>query len=521
MSGFGTNIAKNTLFMYFRMALVTIVGLYSARVILNALGVVNYGIYNVAGSVVAMFGFLNGALASSSSRFLTIELGKTSQISINRLKRCFATTRTIHVILAIGIFLIAETIGLWVLKTKCEIPVERMNAAMWVYQISVLTSLFSITLVPFSSMIIAYEHMKIYAYIGIIEAILKLLICYLIQIAPFDNLIFYAILIFIIQLCVYFFNRIYCNAKFEACRNNYKYSFDKEFLRPILGFSGWNLLGSFSYMAITQAATIVVSFFFGPAIVAARTIASQVKNYILNFINNFQVAVNPQILKKHATGDSEGSKKLIFFSTNLSFYLLLLILLPIILETDFILKLWLKNVPDFTIEFTQVIILELMVGIYGSSFYMIFQAYGRLKENAIITSITDLFTMMIVCIIYYFGGHVLTIAWAILILSIIQSMYIKPLLAIRLFGYHWKDFLRVYTTNTKVLIASSIFPLIVHFFFNNQLIGKFIVILVSIVCVCLSSYYIGFSHKERIHFQELVFSKIRKRIHVKNNQNDI
>lgn len=510
MASSGTNIAKNTLFMYFRMALITIVGLYSARVILNALGVVDYGIYNVAGSVVAMFGFLNGALAISSSRFLTIELGKTSQVSRNRLERCFATTRAIHAILAIGIFLIAETIGLWILNTKCEIPAERINAAMWVYQISVLTSLLSITLVPFSSMIVAYEHMKIYAYIGIIEAFFKLLICYLIQISPFDNLIFYAILVFVIQLCVYLFNRIYCKIKFEVCRD-YKYSLDKEFLRPILSFSGWNLLGSFSYMAITQAATIVVSIFFGPAVVAARTIATQVKNHILNFINNFRVSVNPQILKKHAANDLEGSKKLIFISTNISFYLLLLILLPFLLEADFILKLWLKNVPDFTVEFTQITIFELMVSVYDASFYMIFQAYGRLKENALICSVTDLLTMIIVCIIYYFGGHILTIAWAILILSVIQGMYIKPMLAFRLFGYCSKDFLAVYATNAKVLIASSIIPLIVYYFFNDYLIGKFAVMFTSVVCVCLSSYYIGFSHEDRMRFRELILLKIKEK----------
>ena len=519
MPSTNNSIAKNTLFMYFRMALVTLVGLYSARVILNALGVVDYGIYSVAGSVVAMFAFLNGALATSSSRFITIELGKCDIANKDALTRCFTTTRGIHGILAILILVIAETVGLWILYTQCEIPNERMNAAMWVYQISVFTSMLSITLVPYSSLIIAHEHMVIYAYVGVIEAILKLLICYLIQISPIDNLIFYALLILAIQIANNLFNRLYCKFNFREC--SFKYSLDKTFFKPILGFSGWNLLGNFSYMAITQFATIMVSFFFGPAIVAAREIASQVRNYILTFINNFRVAVNPQILKKHAAGDVIGSKRLILLSTSISFYLMLLVLLPFLFETDLILKLWLKNVPEYAIDFTRVMILELLTGIYGTSFYMIFQAYGRLKENAIICPITDILTMVIVGVLYYFGGPVLTIAWAILVLSIIQSCIIKPLLAIKLFDYKWNDFFVVYGRNFLVLIASCIFPVVIYILYNNTIGGKVIVMLSSIICVLLFTYLLGFSRDDRKKVNNMFLSfynkKVRKcNVYIKN-----
>lgn len=499
-----TTIAKNTLFMYFRMALVILVGLYSARVILNALGVVDYGIYNVAGSVVAMFGFLNGALATSSSRFITIELGKKESEEKGRLTRCFTTTRGIHGLLAIVILVISETIGLWILYTQCEIPAERMSAAVWVYQISVITSMLSITLVPYSSLIIAHEHMVIYAYVGVIEAVLKLLVCYLIQISPIDNLVFYALLIFAIQVANNLFNRFYCRLKFNEC--SFKYSLDKQFFKPIVGFSGWNLLGSFSYMAITQFATIMVSFFFGPAIVAARAIAAQVRNIIFNFINNFRVAVNPQILKKHAVGDINGSKRLIFFSTSLSFYLLLLILLPFLFETDFILELWLKNVPDYAVGFSRLMAFELLTGVYGISFYMIFQAYGRLKENAILCPITDILTMTIVGIIYYCGGPVLTIAWAILVLSIVQCCVIKPLLAIRLFGYKWKDFSNVYVKNLSVFIVSCISPFIIFLLYNDIIGGKIMVMISSVIGVVLFTYLIGFNKKDRTKIKEMIIS---------------
>lgn len=501
-------LAKNTFFMYFRMALVTLVGLYSARVILNVLGVVDYGIYNVAGSVVAMFGFLNGALATSSSRFLTIELGKQETADTETLTRCFTTTRGIHGILAIIIFVISETVGLWIIFTQCEIPADRMSAALWVYQISVITSMLSITLVPYSSLIIAHEHMVIYAYVGVIESVLKLLVCYLIQISPIDNLVFYALLIFIIQVANNLLNRFYCRLKFHEC--SLKYSLDKQFFKPILGFSGWNLLGSFSYMAITQFATIMVSFFFGPAVVAARAVASQIRNYILNFINNFRVAVNPQILKKHAAGDLAGSKKIILFSTSISFYLMLLILLPFLFEADFILKIWLKKVPEYAVEFSRITTFELLTGIYGTSFYMIFQAYGRLKENAIICPVTDILTMVIVGVIYYLGGPVLTIAWAILVLSIIQCCIIKPILAIKLFGYKWGDFVMVYIRNVSVLVASCITPALILIYYNDSLLGKLTVMFSSSICVLLFSYLIGFNRYDRERMNVFLNSLYRK-----------
>jgi len=317
------------------MALITVVGLYTSRVILNALGVEDYGIYHVAGSVVAMFGFLNGALANSSSRFLTVELGKTGTGRIEQLTRCFSTTRGIHGLLAIAIFCIAETVGLWFLHTQCEIPEARMDAAGWVYQISVVTAVLTITLVPYNALIIAHEHMNVYAYIGILDAFLKLGICYLIKHSPIDKLIYYALLLFCIQILNNLFNRIYCKKHFKEC--SLKYSLDKHFLKPILSFTGWNLIGSFSSMTIAQGATLMVSAFFGPAVVTSRAIASQLRNYLFQFINSFRTAVNPQIIKRDSAGDLKGSSDLLFFSTRISFYLTLVIVLPFLFETDFIL----------------------------------------------------------------------------------------------------------------------------------------------------------------------------------------
>lgn len=504
-------IAKNTLFLYFRMALVILVGLYSSRVILNALGVEDYGIYNVAGSVVSMFVFLNGALGGASSRFITVELGKSDERTFIGLIRCFATTRAIHGIMALIIIVIAETIGLWLLYTKCEIPANRMYAALWVYQISVITAVLSITLVPFQALIIAHEHMAVYAYIGIIDAFLKLLICYLIQTSPIDKVVFYALMILAVQLALYLFNRIYCKLHFKECIAGY--SLDKEYFRPILGFTGWNLLGSFSSMAITHAATVLISIFFGPALVTARAISGQVKSQVVNFITNVRTAVNPQILKRYANGEVESSKSLLFLSTNVSFYLMLVITLPLLFETELVLKLWLKIVPSYTVEFLRITLLEVLFIVYDLSFYMIFQANGRLKENALICPAMDIVAFAVVFVIYRMGGSVLAIAWALLILTIVQGMIVKPWLAVCLHGYTWREFTSIFARNGLVLFCSLIFPLLIAYMGDNTLFTSFLMIIVSVVSVLFSAYLFGFNKTTRYSFNVMVTTFINKVIH--------
>lgn len=499
-------IAQNTLFLYFRMALTILIGLYTSRVILQTLGVEDFGIYNIAGSVVALFGFLNGALAQSSSRYITIELGKLESNGIQHLKNCFTTTRAIHAILAGIILIICETIGLWILCNRCEIPTERLSAAIWTFQFSTLTAILSVTQAPFTALIIAHEQMKIYAYAGIIEVCLKLIICYCLLISPIDMLVFYALLLFLLQTFIMFFYKFYCKHNFQEC--SFKYTLDKRFFHPILNFSGWNLLGSLSYAALTQGATIIISLFFGPAIVAARAIAGQVKMQIMNFINNFRTAINPQILKRFSSGDIKSSKKLLFLSTNISFYLMLLIVLPLFFCTDFILKLWLKQVPPYTTEFLQITLIEILFVVYDISFYMIFQATGRLKENAIICPITDLIVLGIIYFIYHQGGNVLWIAWGMLFLTILQGGIIKPWLAIKLFNYQWNDFINIFYKNTLVLISSAILPSILYLKDEKTTIDQIYIMFLSCISVVIFSFLLGFSKQEKQNIKSLILSKI-------------
>lgn len=484
------------------MALITLVGLYTSRVILQYLGVDDFGIYNVAGSVVALFSFLTGALGNSSSRFITVELGKITDGDNERLISCFITTRTVHYILAGIITIIAETIGLWLLYTKCNIPAERMEAAMWVYQISVITTIFNIIQIPFTALIIAHERMAIYAYVSIFDVLAKLLICYLLIISPIDKLILYAVMLMFVQLSTLFIYRIYCTRLFDECQFGFK--LDRNFFRPLMSFSFWNLLGSLSFSALTQGATLVMSFFFGPAIVSSRAIANQVKSHVTGFVQNFRVAINPQILKRHAAGEEESSRKLIFASTKISFYLMLVIVLPILLEANFVLTIWLKEVPDYTTEFLQIVMMEMLFFVYDVSFYQIFQAEGRLKENGIICPILDFVGLTVVFFIYKLGGSVLSIAWCMLILTMIQGMIVKPILSIYLFNYRWKDYFKVYRDNIKVFFAAIIIPLTMLKYLNPSLSVNLLIIIISISSSLISSFFLGLSKTEKTLIVEYV-----------------
>ena len=497
-------IVKNTLFLYFRMALVTVVGLYTSRVILQTLGVEDFGIYNVAGSAVALFSFITGALGNASSRFITVEMGKATDTMFDNLVRCFKTTYTIHAILALAIFVICETIGLWVLY-NASIPEPRQTAAFWVFQISVITSMLNVTQIPFTALIIAHERMGIYAYVSIFEVMAKLGVCYLLIISPIDKLVFYASLLFVVQASVLFYYRYYCRNRFRECKNGF--IIDREFFKPLMSFSFWNLFGSLSYTALTQGVTIVISFFFGPAIVASRAIANQVKSHVLSFVTNFRMAINPQILKRHAAGEKESSRQLLFLSCNVTFYLMLVFVLPLLFCTRFVLELWLKEVPEYTVEFLQLVLIEMLFYVYDVTFYQIFQTEGRLKENAILCPCMDMVGIFIVIILYKSGVNVLAIGWCMIVLTLGQGVILKPWLAIKLFGYKTKDFAKIFFNNLCVLCMSIVFPLCLLFLIKPGITKNVIIIVVSVLSVIISSFLGGLSKKDRTAIYTIVKNK--------------
>lgn len=373
-------IAKNSTLLYFRMFIVMCIQLYTSRVILKTLGVENFGIYNVVGGIVTMFAFLNGALGSATSRYFTFELGKGDY---NRLKKVFNIAMINHVIMASIIFILAETIGLWLLNEKLIIPAERFYAAMWVYQISILTAILSLTQVPYTASIIAHEKMNIYAYMGLIDVTLKFFLAISVSDATIDKLIYYALGMFLIQLVSMITYRIYCSHNYRECR--FKRYNDKKLQREMLRYASYDLIGSASVMAQGQGLNIVLNIFTGPAVNAARAIAYQVEGAANQFSNNFLTAVNPQIIKYYAQDDIPNMMKLVKQSSIFTFALMSLIVVPLSLEMKTVLTIWLGEYPDYSVQFTILALVISMLNAFRRPRITIFHATGHIKLSNIVT----------------------------------------------------------------------------------------------------------------------------------------
>lgn len=344
-------IARNTLMLYIRMFFMMGIALYTSRVILQALGVVDYGIYNVVGGLVSMLGILNGSMSAATQRFITFALGKGDSQELNRV---FSVSLQIHAAIAVLTLILIETAGLWFLYNKMQIGADRMDAAFWVLQLSALAAVFSIMAVPYNADIIAHEKMSAFASISIIEAILKLAITYLLLAVPFDKLVTYAALLVCVQLTVQACYMLYCHRHFAE--SHYRRCHAPALSREMTAYAGWNLFGGLSSISTNQGLSMLLNVFFGPVVNAARGIASQVQAAIQVFITNFQVAVNPQITKTYAQGDFDSLHLLMVRSSRFSYYLMLLLSLPVFFEAPAILRLWLGEVPEHTVMFLRLII---------------------------------------------------------------------------------------------------------------------------------------------------------------------
>ena len=375
-------VAKNTLFLYFRMILIMVVSLYTSRVILAQLGIRDYGINNVVGGVVSMFAFLNSSMATATQRFLTYALGKGDR---DRLRKTFAASMNIHIFIALVIVLLAETIGLWFVNAKLVIPQDRMFAANVVYQFSILSFCVNIIQVPYDAVLIAHEKMSIYAYISILETILKLVIVYMLSISPFDKLITYSILFFAVTLFIRFTYQIYC--KKHYAESKFMLFWDKDLYRQMSGFAGWNLFGSLAWLCRNQGLNIILNLFFGPVVNAARGVANQVSGAVMNFISNFQTALNPQITKEYAVGQIKEMEKLAYLGIKFSYIILFILAFPLMLNIQFVLGIWLVKVPEWTSIFVILTLVDSLVGnLFGVPLMTSLSATGNIRNYQIVVS---------------------------------------------------------------------------------------------------------------------------------------
>lgn len=393
MSEVGTNnkrIVKNTLSLYTRMALVLGVSLYTTRVILDVLGVLDYGIFNVVGGIVVMFAFISNTMSSASQRFFAFDLGKKDY---TKLKRTFNMTVFVYVLIALFILLLAETLGLWFLNNKLQIPNDRLVAANWIFQFSIISFIFTILTIPYNAIILAREEMKIFAFISIVEVILKLIIVYLLLLFRTDKLILYSCLLCITTIITTSTYRIICIRRYDECKLTIIW--DKVILKELLNFSSWNLFGALAHSLNNQGINILINMFFDPVVNSARAIAYQLNSSANQFILNFFRAMQPQITKYYAANERENMLLLVFNGSKYSFYLLFVITMPFILNSSYILSIWLKNVPQYTTVFTQLVIITSLIDSISYPLQTTAQATGKIKLYQIVVGSTLLMNLPI------------------------------------------------------------------------------------------------------------------------------
>lgn len=485
-------IAKNTLLLYFRMMLTMIVSLYTSRVVLQTLGVENFGIYNVVGGVVAMFTMLSGSLSAAISRFLTFELGRDNE---DKLKSVFSSAVSIQLMLCMVVILLTETVGLWFLNSKMNIPAERLSAANWVLQLASVTFCVNLISVPYNAAIIAHEKMSAFAYVSVFEVVCKLAVAWAILFSPVDRLIFYSILMTVVALCVRFVYGWYCKRHFNEC--TCRFIFDKKLLRQMFCFAGWNFFGAGSYQLMTQGVNVLANMSFGVMVNAARGIATQVDSAIMQFVNNFTTAINPQITKSYATGNKEYLYKLIYSGAKYSYFLMMIFTVPLFFETDLVLTLWLKNVPEHAANFVRLSIILSMIHVLSNSMITAMLATGNIKKYQIIVGGLGMLVFPLSFVAFKFGFPAET-AYVINILVFLLQLgcrlhLMKNMIGMSVLGYVKSVLIKVFLVTFAVVLLTS-----VVWGVQEASFVRFIsVVVCSFVASSLAIFFLGFVKNER------------------------
>lgn len=496
-------IAKNTLLLYVRMFLMMGITLYTSRVILETLGVEDYGIYNVIGSLVSMFGILNASMTAASQRYITISLGKNNSLELQKI---FSISLIIHIVIGIVSVALVETVGIWFLYNRMTIPIERIDAVFWVLQCSAFSLFVSIISVPYNALIIAHEKMSAFAYISILEAVLKLCVIYILLIIPYDKLIVYSFLLLLVQISIRSCYSLYCSRHFAESK--YKLSRDFVLMREMLHFAGWNMFGGLSGIAFGQGLSMLLNVFFGPVVNAARGIAQQVQSAIQVFITNFQTAINPQIIKCYANNDNSQMHLLMERSSRFSFYLMWLLSLPIILETPFVLNIWLTVVPNDTSVFIRIALATTLIYTIINPILTANNATGKVRSYYLICGFLMISILPISYIVLSFGAP----AYSVFIVhfcveaftQIVRLLMVRKRLHLSIKRY----FKNVYLPIFLVATLSFIIPYLTSVNMSESISRFFIVCTTSVISVCVVSFVFGFSSQER----DYIILMVRKQI---------
>lgn len=496
------------MFLYFRMFITMGVGLYTSRLVLQTLGVEDYGIYGLVGGIVTMFSFLNSAMSSATQRYLSFDIGKNDA---DRLKKTFNATLNIHILIAGIIFLLAETIGLWFINYKLNIPAERMGAANWVYQFSIFTFILGVIQVPYNALLIAREHMNVYAYMSIVEVVLKLIIVFILVTFGEDKLILYALLTFAVSFIVRMLYKLYCKKHFKE--SAYEFHYDKTFYKELLSYSGWNLFGNIAAIARGQGSNILLNLFFGPVANAAYSLTVMLQGIIGSFISNFQTALNPQITKNYAKGEVEASLNLMFKSSKYSFFAMFILVVPFLYNIDYVMHLWLGDVPPYAIQFIQLALIYSLLETISNPLMTGLQATGKISKYQMVVGILIFLNLPLVWLIlkltqtpYYMYISFVGIS---LVALQLRLMFIKKLMNVDITGFY---------THVLFPIISVVVPICVVFYYSCITIGgakDFIELILysgilTFINLCLI-YVLGISKKESTYLISTIKNKLKRK----------
>lgn len=485
-------IAKNTLLLYIRTLFVMVISLYTSRVVLQALGVDDYGVYQVVGGVVAMFSIISNALSSAISRFITFEIGHGDK---DKLRKIFSTSVIIQIGLALIVLVAVEVIAIWFLETQMQIPDGRMDAARWVLQCSLITFCINLISIPYNACIIAHEHMKAFAYVSVLDALLKLGVCFCIMALPSDKLISYAILLTVVALIIRLIYGIYCHKHFEETRG--KIVFDKTIFKEMAGFSGWSFFTNTNHLLNTQGVNMLMNVYFGVTVNAARGIATQVENAVLAFVTNFTTAINPQITKSFAAGETDRTQDLVCRGAKFSYLAMLLLSIPIICETETILNIWLPEVPQYTVIFTQLSLVLGTIDCLGATGFTAVMASGRIKKYALILTPIGFLEFPLTWIFFSLGSSVVWTYYLYIMVKftvlIVRTYLLKEFVGLKFSMFLQRTLLPAVITT----IIAAIPALIIVYLLPVGILRFFVSLFVGVLSAATASFYIGMTKGER------------------------
>ncbi len=502
-----SSLTKNTATLYVRMLISMFIGFFTSRILLNQLGVVDFGIYNVVGSIVVMLGFLNATLSLSTQRFINFELGHGD---IKQVRKIYSSSVVIHIFLALMVLIVAETVGLWFLNTHINIPADRITAANYVYQFSIFSAFFSLTVVPYTAVIIAHEHMKQYATIGIIDVFLRFSAATVLYLINTDKLIVYALAMFAVVAINYQMYRFYCKKHFEEC--NFFVVKDKELYRSMLAFSGWNIFSSISILLNGQIVGIVLNMFFGPVVNAARGIATQVNSSTNGFVGNFQLAVNPRIIQTYAGGDFVTFHRLVNQSAKTSFFLLLIFVVPIWIYINDILTLWLGNVPQHAADFCRIVLISSLINTFSLPLATAANANGHIKVFQLGTGIFEMMNIPLSYLMLKLGYEPVSVYY--IALAIVIATLLVRLAVLRRLVHLKIAYFLTHIVLRCVVVATFSFMVIFAYsqaVANSNIWWTMLSLVISLALTGASVLSLGLNKNEKAYILEIIKKQLTKR----------